>query len=198
MNMYAFNYQANLPSSNSDNIGSGTAHNTHCCCEMSPGCCVVSLTVRSGKDLTISNGFFTCGGRHAQFGRSLLSVLWLYHMRVVRPERHSKEKRAQLFEEKRFVSWPETQAQMSAGEQVGGRKNVGWTAAKWRSDRDGFPLVDAVTVITVGTSFIMHSWSIKEPFMHFGHFSSISEPVYIRKNDMLAVEGLKPQTKLLY
>lgn len=40
MNMYAFNYQVNLPSSNSDNIGSGTAHNTHGCCETSPGCCV--------------------------------------------------------------------------------------------------------------------------------------------------------------
>lgn len=71
MNMYAFNYPANLPSSNSDNIG----HNTHCCSETSPGCCVVSLMVRSGKDLTNSNGFFTCGGRHARFGRSLLAVL---------------------------------------------------------------------------------------------------------------------------
>lgn len=50
MNMNAFNYQANLPSSNSDNIGSGTAHNTRCCSETSPGCCVVSLMVRRGKD----------------------------------------------------------------------------------------------------------------------------------------------------
>lgn len=102
MHMYAFNYQANLPSSNSHNIGSGTAHKTRCCSETSPGCCAVSLTVRrKGFKPTLTASLRTTADT-LNCGRSLLSVLWFYCMRVVRPEKRSEEEHAQLYEERGF------------------------------------------------------------------------------------------------